>query len=941
MTVGGRPDPTDGVQVGGETLREASDAKRSMEARSFVWIAPFEVRMSMRQTITSATMSETVKLILSMNHPMSRAVARGRISWVLMWKKRVSLLGLSLFLVAFSTSLQAMPIIRPAIILSPAAAGEGTPESLLERCRQRRQTALFEDALIEAEDLCRRALDMYRELGDRAGEAEALIERGLIALQRRQFQKAKDDLHRAVEMAHTVGDVILQARANEHLGQVYAAVNETSPAIMTIERALSLYEQAREWRGAFNALSRLAEIVEREGQVDQAIEFAQRALTVARRIGDWTLIGRASGQLAEAYDRKGQHERAWRAAQQALIAHRRARDRWNEGRALARLGEMARNANRPDQAMRLYRQALDIASRITDTDLEWRLHARLGQLHLDRGEDEQARSSFEAAVKALEATPSILMVREEDDIIPIRPSELFHRYADLLLQSDRSQVDRAWILLERGRARAFQDWMAEARIRIRRGVDPLRLERERILLQRLDEVHRALRAPGLSEAERAALVERWYRTQVELERFRRDIRRVESRYAELRYPRSVSVERLRQRTITPETALLAYMLDEPRSYLMVVTSKASTVRELPPRRQVERMVEAYYRLLSRTSSSNDLIAAGRRLYDVLLGPAERVLQDVSHLIIVPDGWLYYLPFETLIRPSPLAGDRDWQYVLETATIAYLPSASVLDWLRQQPVNEAPRDRLLVVRGSFVPVPSAPKRQSERSFSGSEIRALNRALGTRYVDVWALRSANGERAEPPGWSRYRLLHLMSPYVIDEREPVRSGIPGQPSGTPSGDNPFSMLSLFNTPLRTQAVIMSHARPVWKETVTGWGMTSLARGFFYAGVPVLVLTLWDGEETSTAEFMEAFYRSLRAGENIQTALRAAKLKLWRMNPYRHPRYWARFVIVGDGERRVAITAVGCLVVLLAGVAVFILLLALGLVARRRSSTIGMKVS
>ncbi|GEM_PF-5007605 len=880
-------------------------------------------------------MSETVRWILS----MGCAVAHERISWVLIWRKRASLLSLSLFFMTASISSRAMPIAQPGITSSSAAAGERASRPLLEQCRQRRQTALFEDTLAEAEDLCQRALTLYRESGDRAGEAEALSERGLIAFQRRRFEKAKEDLQRAAEMARTVGDVILQARAKEYLAEIYASTGEASQAVTTIERALSLYQQAGGWRGTFSALMRLGEIFERQDRIDQAIERIQRALTVARRLGDWALIGRASTRLAEVYDREGQSERAWRMAQQALIAYRRARDRWNEGRALARLGEMAWNAHRPDRAMRLYRQALDLASQIEDANLKWRLGVRLAQLHLDRGEEERARSSFEAAVKALEAMPSILMAREEDDIIPVHPADLFRRYADLLLQSDRSQIDRAWSLLERQRARAFQDWMAEARIDIHRGVDPLRLERERRLLQRLDEVHRALRAPGLSETARAALVERWYRAQVELERFRRDMRRVEPRYAEWRYPRVISIERLRQRTIAPETALLAYMLGEPRSYLMVITSEELAVHELPPRSQVEPMVKAYYRLLGRSSSPSDLIAASRRLYDVLLGPAERVLQDVSHLIIVPDGWLFYLPFETLIRPRPLAGDRDWQYVLETTTISYSPSASVLDWLREQPVNGAPSDRLLIVRGPSSLVRAAPGGRSEQPPSGSEMRALHRALGTRYVDVWTLRSTDHERAERSLWSRYRLLHMMNPYVIDEREPARANVSEKSCGTL--DNPFSLPFLFNASLRAQVVVMSHTRPMWGEAVTGWGMTSLARGLFYAGPPAVVLTLWDADEASTAKFMETFYRSLRAGEDVQTALRVAKLKLWRTSAYRHPHYWARFVIIGDGERHVAMAAVGRLVILLAGVTVFILLLALGLVVRRQSSAIRMKIS
>ena len=76
------------------------------------------------------------------------------------------------------------------------------------------------------------------------------------------------------------------------------------------------------------------------------------------------------------------------------------------------------------------------------------------------------------------------------------------------------------------------------------------------------------------------------------------------------------------------------------------------------------------------------LALGRELYRALLKPAERQIRGKRHLIIVPDGPLYYLPFEALIIPDSHSGKREPEtlenvrYLLEEFRVIYAPSASV-------------------------------------------------------------------------------------------------------------------------------------------------------------------------------------------------------------------------------------------------------------------------
>jgi len=88
------------------------------------------------------------------------------------------------------------------------------------------------------------------------------------------------------------------------------------------------------------------------------------------------------------------------------------------------------------------------------------------------------------------------------------------------------------------------------------------------------------------------------------------------------------------------------------------------------------------------------------------------------------------------------------------------------------------------------------------------------------------------------------------------------------------------------------------------TGEGMIGLSWSLFIAGSPTSVLSQWKVDSASTTELMVEFHRQLKsqltnsAGSfSAARALREADLRLLRSDQYRHPFYWAGFVVTGKG--------------------------------------------
>src|SRR5437667_194158 len=118
-------------------------------------------------------------------------------------------------------------------------------------------------------------------------------------------------------------------------------------------------------------------------------------------------------------------------------------------------------------------------------------------------------------------------------------------------------------------------------------------------------------------------------------------------------PAPRDVEDVQVQLAAGDTAVLAYMLGDTHSYAWIITARTAKMFPLPARRVLEREVLAYRQMISRRPRSEtdyrNFIGASVRLYRYLIAPAIKQMNRERHLVIIPDGLLHYLPFETLVR----------------------------------------------------------------------------------------------------------------------------------------------------------------------------------------------------------------------------------------------------------------------------------------------------
>jgi hypothetical protein len=112
-----------------------------------------------------------------------------------------------------------------------------------------------------------------------------------------------------------------------------------------------------------------------------------------------------------------------------------------------------------------------------------------------------------------------------------------------------------------------------------------------------------------------------------------------------------------------------------------------------------------------------------------------------------------------------------------------------------------------------------------------------------------------------------------------------------------------TIVGIPLTARIVVLSSCESAGGEALAGEGVAGLANAFLAAGAGAVLATLWPVDDLATERFMHAYYRALGRGASAAVALRDAQRQVRTRRAWRHPYYWAGFVLVGDGDVTLAL--------------------------------------
>ena len=674
------------------------------------------------------------------------------------------------------------------------------------------------------------------------------------------------------------------------------------------ERALEIYRRDSNREGQILALTQMATALSGVGRQQEAIGLTEQALTLAESMKDAGLASRCHLWLGGFYLAAGNPREAETHCQDALQFASVRSDRVGFlpgchlclGRARLQLGQR-------QEAEASFRSGLAEASRGGFPEPMWQAHNFLGRLAEERGDSQEAFGHSAEAIKVIEGMRGKLSDTALKTTFMERKMDVYERMIRLLMKMRRDP--EAMEYLERSKGRALLDMLREKAFSSKNREENALLIEERALARQidqltLDEEKREAEESEETEDGRPDFTRLQRRRQAVLEK----IESLDAELASLLTTRPLKPGEV-QALLDADTALLDYYVGREGVLVFVVTREKVIARPLLEKpERLFRLIRTFRADAVEEVYKSGLLLPGyyetlSELNGILIRPVETELSGKRHLVIVPHGVLHYVPFHALVLD-------DGRYLIESFTLSYLPSASVLSYVQTN--NTGNREALFAVGNPATGLSSLPKAEAE----AQEVSALfERKL-----------LLTGRDATKPSVKRYApqydLVLLSTHGEMLESSPLKSNLRFTPS--PSDDGRLTVSEIFDLDIKANLVTLSACdtalvRGEWQTFPQGDDLVGLSRAFIHAGTPSILASLWRVSDDSTVELILAFYRNLRSMPKAE-ALRQAQLcllgssagsaggqkgaKLSPSSPGRdtmpaewaHPFYWAPFILVGD---------------------------------------------
>jgi filamentous hemagglutinin family protein len=738
------------------------------------------------------------------------------------------------------------------------------------------------------------ALRIYQELKDVPGEVAARGVLGAASLVQENYRDAIALLEPFLTMEPGNGNSTGKAQALSNLGIAYKAVGNYASAIASHQQALTIMQETKDRQGEGQVLVNLGNTYEALGEYDRAIKSYQQSLTIARVIKDRSGEGRAFGNLGAIYANLGKSQEAVHSYEQSLAIARQISDKEGQGSTLANLGSAYHVQGELTKALDYYQQSLAIAQENSNRELQHKALGNLGIAYEDLG---QYPKAIEYHEKSLEIARSLGNRRGEGAALNNLGHTLFAsgklpeaekklRDAVEVLESLRpglndihnvsvfdTQVltynllqqiliaqkkeDSALEISERGRARAFVELLQqrlspEASARFKTNLNP----------PTIAQIKKIAKEQNATLVEYSIVPEEEFKVQGKLR----------GKASEL--------------------------------FIWVVQPTGKVAFRSVDLKPLQQQNNSFEDLLanSRILQEPDLKhgeAARSQLHQLLIQPiADFLPKDAnSHVIFIPQGELFLLPFPALKAPNG-------KYLIEQHTILTAPAIEVLDLTHQQQqrverlhTTSLDSKNVLVVGNPTMPtMPTTKAGQMPQPLAplpGAEQEALTIA---KLLNTKAIVGDKATKVEiVQQMPQARLIHLATHGLLDDIQEL--GVPGAIALAPSkNDNGFlTSGEIFDLKLNAELVVLS-ACNTGRGKITGDGVIGLSRSLISSGVPSAIVSLWAVPDEPTTLLMTEFYRTVQENPNKAQALRSAMLVTMKQHP--DPLNWAAFTLIGEAQ-------------------------------------------
>lgn len=393
----------------------------------------------------------------------------------------------------------------------------------------------------------------------------------------------------------------------------------------------------------------------------------------------------------------------------------------------------------------------------------------------------------------------------------------------------------------------------------------------------------------------ARMREIYYRISREYRLFLQKLEKDHPEYYRLKYPVRLTVEDVSAK-IEPQQALFSYFQEEDRIFVFRF-SEGHWYMDYHTFPELLYLVSTWRKFISSPPPTeySSLSDGGSVITQYLLPGLSSAMK---HLIIIPDGILGYLPFESLllekVKPAREYEYRNWPFLARYFTFTYTNNAAI--WL-QYAKESSPEAHYIgfapaFTENNFTSMRGAP---DQLKYNQDEVIQVARLLhGKALTGANAKESAVKNLGDDP-----QILHFATHAMADDHNPMSSKLYfGQPVDS-TEDNILYAWEIFGLDLNSPLTVLSACQTGDGLLQRGEGIMSLARAFQYSGSQNVLTTLWQTDDRAGAAITTSFFQKMAEGSFLENALTQAKTNwLDKSDNYHcHPYFWAGYILIGDG--------------------------------------------
>jgi len=711
-----------------------------------------------------------------------------------------------------------------------------------------------------------------------------------------QYTAALSSFREARRVAGLAGDTALLATLDADIASLYAEMGDLESAVVWLQGSLARLKDGD--RAVLPRLEiQMGSLGVRQGNISEGFEMFRRGIDDADRAGDQEVCALGWNRLGEDLLRRAD----FRGAERPLLEAYRIRklnhlaldvSYWNLGRLRLEQGDLKSASVLLDLAVKLgvERQGVQPLRE---------MYAARSRVRLAEGRLRESLRDARIAVRLARSwraePPSDLTRIGSEGILDDIHNTLIQAGNRLYLETrDPALIRETFEAVEESRASSLR--ALARRRRLPPGSRPPAYWEAVARLQAAELA--ALREENVANRDRVAAA-------------RVEVDGMESQSGEQSLPPAGQLFDRVRAALDEDSALFSFAVGGSASWLWALDREGLALYALPPRREIQRQIQA--ELAAIGGDSGGAVAAGARLYATLFGPLAPRFRAKKRWLLALDETLFDVPLAALVERT---GPRTAYLAEGHATIAIPGAGFWLESVGRRPV--AWTSRLFVGVGDPI-YNSADQRLGKPgrldSWTGWAHRApaqplvLPRLVASgaeldRSAQAWA-----GERTLLEGRAasvrnladqlirKPAVVHFAT-HILEAKDGHHSGLIAlslRDGGEPELVAP-EQIAGWN--VEAGVVVLSGCHSSTGDVLPGTGLMGLTRAWLTAGARAVVASRWPMPDDSGPLF-DIFYRSLGPQRSFTPgeALRRAQAAMLRAGGWRaRPRYWAAYFVVGS---------------------------------------------